>query len=138
MEEGRQGLWGKTKKGFKYVYDHHFSEFDWFMKADDDTFVIIENLKALLVDYDTNSPIHFGHHFKYLGGYFAGGAGYVLGREALKRFVVNGINNASICHQGDNGDEDVNLGENVRNRNGSSGHTFQFRGLYEEAQCDPR
>ena len=104
-------MWGKTKKGFQYVYDHHFSEFDWFMKADDDTFVIIENLKALLVDYDSDSPIHFGHHFKYLGGYFAGGAGYVLGREALKRFVVSGINNVSICHQGDNGDEDVNLGE---------------------------
>ena len=114
MEEGRQGLWGKTKKGFKYVYDHHFSEFDWFLKADDDTFMIIENLKALLVDYDTNSPIHFGHHFKYLGGYFAGGAGYVLGREALRRFVVNGINNASICHQEDNGDEDVNLGEKIK------------------------
>ena len=47
-----------------------FSEFDWFLKADDDTFVIIENLKALLVDYDTNSPIHFGHHFKALGGFF--------------------------------------------------------------------
>jgi len=56
VEEGRQGLWGKTKKGFKYVYDHHFNDFDWFMKADDDTFVIIENLKSLLVDYDTNSP----------------------------------------------------------------------------------
>ena len=84
-----------------------FSEFDWFLKADDDTFVIIKNLKALLVDYDTNSPIHFGHHFKALGGFFSGGAGYVLGREALRRFVVNGINNASICHQEDNGDEDV-------------------------------
>ena len=69
--------------------------------------MIIKNLKALLVDYDTNSPIHFGHHYKHLGEYFSGGAGYVLGREALRRFVVNGINNASICHQEDNGDKDV-------------------------------
>jgi len=68
-----------------------------------------------------NSPIHFGHHFKYLGGYFAGGAGYVLGREALKRFVVSGINNASICHQGDNGDEDVNLGACMRRLNVTHG-----------------
>ena len=67
VEEGRQGLWGKTKQGFKYVYDNHFEEFEWFMKADDDTFVIVENLKYLLANYSTNDPIHFGHHFKYLG-----------------------------------------------------------------------
>ena len=67
VKEGRQGLWGKTKQGFKYVYDNHFEEFEWFMKADDDTFVIVENLKYLLANYSTNDPIHFGHHFKYLG-----------------------------------------------------------------------
>ena len=139
MEEGRQGLWGKTKKGFKYVYDHHFNEFDWFMKADDDTFVIIENLKSLLEDYDTNTPIHFGHHFKYLGGYFAGGAGYVLGREALRRFVVNGINNASICNQGDGGDEDVNFGKNFHPRDLHWMKVItNFRDLHEEAECYPR
>ena len=34
----------------------------------------------------------------------------MLSRESLRRFVVEGINNKSICHQGDDGDEDVNLG----------------------------
>ena len=67
VPEGRQGLWGKTKRGFKYVYEHHYDEYEWFMKADDDTFVIVENLKDLLSNYDTMEPIHFGHHFKYLG-----------------------------------------------------------------------
>ena len=37
------------------------------MKADDDTFVIIENLKDMLSEYDTNDPIHFGHHSQALG-----------------------------------------------------------------------
>ena len=36
----------------------------------------------------------------------------MLSRESLRRFVVEGINNKSICHQGDDGDEDVNLGNN--------------------------
>ena len=111
ISEGRQNLWGKTKGGFQYCYQHHREEFDWFIKADDDTFMVIENLKEFLRPFDTNEPIHFGHHFKYLGGYFAGGAGYVLSRESLRRFVEEGITNSSICQASDGGDEDVNMGE---------------------------
>ena len=111
ISEGRQNLWGKTKGGFQYCYQHHRDEFDWFLKADDDTFMVIENLKEMLRPFDTNEPIHFGHHFKYLGGYFAGGAGYVLSRESLRRFVEEGITNSSVCKASDDGDEDVNMGE---------------------------
>ena len=66
-EEGRQGLWGKTKRAFKYVYENHFDEYEWFLKADDDTFVVVENLKAVLANHSTNDPIAFGHNYKYLG-----------------------------------------------------------------------
>ena len=67
VEDGRDGLWTKVKLGFQHVYENHFDNFDWFMKADDDTFVIIENLKDMLSEYDTNDPIHFGHHSQALG-----------------------------------------------------------------------
>ena len=60
IASGRASLWNKTKKvknnfflsqicpanqAFTYVWENHREDADWFIKADDDTFVIIENLK---------------------------------------------------------------------------------------------
>ncbi|RLO12107.1 hypothetical protein DYB28_002207 [Aphanomyces astaci] len=42
-------LWQKHKHTLQYAWDHHrFDGFDWFYKSDDDAYVIVENLQALL------------------------------------------------------------------------------------------
>ena len=64
MPEGRNNLWGKTKAAFKYIHEHHLDEADWFLKSDDDTFVIVENLRYLLEPYNGSDPIYFGCKFK--------------------------------------------------------------------------
>lgn len=43
-EQGRVWLWHKAKEAFKYVYENHIDEADWFFKADDDTYVGISML----------------------------------------------------------------------------------------------
>lgn len=88
-KEGRDQLYWKTIRAFHYAYDHHIDEADWFLKADDDTYVIIDNLRWILANHTPDEPIYFGRRFKPYAkqGYMSGGAGYVLSKEALRRFV---------------------------------------------------
>ncbi|XP_005999516.2 glycoprotein-N-acetylgalactosamine 3-beta-galactosyltransferase 1 isoform X2 [Latimeria chalumnae] len=88
-KEGRDQLYWKTIKAFQYVQEHHLNDADWFMKADDDTFVVVDNLRWILSKYSPDKPIYFGRRFKpYVKqGYMSGGAGYILSKEALNRFV---------------------------------------------------
>ncbi|XP_075246978.1 glycoprotein-N-acetylgalactosamine 3-beta-galactosyltransferase 1-like [Convolutriloba macropyga] len=45
---GYHALWSKTMYTFRYLYLHYVNEYHWFMKADDDTYVVVENLKLFL------------------------------------------------------------------------------------------
>ncbi|XP_028661681.1 glycoprotein-N-acetylgalactosamine 3-beta-galactosyltransferase 1-B-like isoform X2 [Erpetoichthys calabaricus] len=89
MKEGRDQLYWKTIHALHYLEQHHFNESDWFLKADDDTFVIVDNLRWILANYTPEEPIYFGKRFRPFTrqGYMSGGAGYVLSKGALQRFV---------------------------------------------------
>ncbi|XP_064456414.1 glycoprotein-N-acetylgalactosamine 3-beta-galactosyltransferase 1-like [Ornithodoros turicata] len=113
VHESRANLWGKTKASFLEVYNNYLNESDWFLKADDDTYVIVENLRYFLLDKNSSEPVYYGCRFKpYVKqGYMSGGAGYVLSREAVKRFIEQGLHDPTKCRQDHNGAEDVEIGK---------------------------
>lgn len=131
VSEGRENLYWKTIRALQYIHQHHLQDADWFLKADDDTFVVVENLRHLLARYDPEEPLYLGRRFAPFvsQGYMSGGAGYVLSREALRRFV-RGFRSGRCSHFSDI--EDMALGrcmesmevEPVDTRDQLGRHTF--------------
>lgn len=87
------------KESFRLIYRNYSDKFDWFLKTEDDTYIVMENLRYLLYAYDPMEPLAFGHLInssEVKQGYLANGAGYVLSKAALKR-LYEGLNSTTKC-----------------------------------------
>ncbi|XP_045612202.2 glycoprotein-N-acetylgalactosamine 3-beta-galactosyltransferase 1 [Procambarus clarkii] len=105
-------LWDKVTQGFQWAYGHR-EEFDWVVKADDDTFLVVEHLQAALSALDPDQPLASGVHLRtWETGktYLNGGAGYVLSRGAVTRLVEEGLQARACKDNLELGlNEDVNM-----------------------------
>jgi glycoprotein-N-acetylgalactosamine 3-beta-galactosyltransferase len=124
VHDDRSRLWQKSKEAFRYIYEYYRDKADWFLKADDDTFVIVENLRYMLQKFKPTDPIYFGSQLKKEDlkhiihskneKFVSGGAGYVLSRNALTRLVniaLQGKSKHGECNYTKNmGNEDIEIG----------------------------
>ncbi|CAL8099840.1 unnamed protein product [Calicophoron daubneyi] len=108
--ETRSHLWSKMRTILREVYKHA-DHYDYFYKADDDTYAVYENLQKILEFRSPTQPFMTGYLWRTLvkGGYFSGGSGYVLSREALKRIVEEAIDKHPKCPVVDEDKEDVKM-----------------------------
>lgn len=111
-DESRDQLWNKTRAAYRYVYEHHRDEYDWVLRADDDTYVIVENLRYMLSGHSPDQAMYFGCKFHLPDSvvYMSGGAGIVASREAIRLLVERGLV-AGECTEDSHGVDDVALGE---------------------------
>ena len=115
-EEIYDNLWLKTKLGFQKAYESYLQKVDWVLKADDDTFIIMENLHHLLSEYNPSEPMWFGCLLKaQRKDYMMGGAGYVLSKEAVIRLNEISLINGTRCGDENEKAEDVIMGNCLGN-----------------------
>ncbi|KAJ8024695.1 Glycoprotein-N-acetylgalactosamine 3-beta-galactosyltransferase 1 [Holothuria leucospilota] len=136
--EGRHSLWNKTRAAFTFIYTHYRDKYDWFVKADDDTFIIVDNLRYFLASKDPMQLEYYGFHLRlppemgYAIDFISGGAGYVMGKETLQT-LIKVVFDDEKCHA--NGEiaeaaEDVMMAHCLREVGITIGHTLDSLGKH--------
>jgi glycoprotein-N-acetylgalactosamine 3-beta-galactosyltransferase len=63
---GYEHLTQKSTLAFLFAYENYLNDFEWFVKADDDTYLFVDHLKAFLSEQNPLEPVTFGYNFKVM------------------------------------------------------------------------
>ncbi|KAK3100254.1 hypothetical protein FSP39_016982 [Pinctada imbricata] len=111
FQETKETLLNKITYALFHVYKYYLQEFDWILKADDDTYVVMENLRFMLTSHSSNEPGYIGYHFRahLTHGYHSGGAGFVISRKGLDQMMTQGYERGLCTITGEV--EDMEIGK---------------------------
>uniref|UniRef100_A0A0K8WBW0 Glycoprotein-N-acetylgalactosamine 3-beta-galactosyltransferase 1 n=1 Tax=Bactrocera latifrons TaxID=174628 RepID=A0A0K8WBW0_BACLA len=107
--------WDTMKVSLFHVHQYYANDIDWLLMVYDNNYVVLENLRKMLKPYTPNEPINFGckmwdnDNQTYMHG------GIVLSHEALRRLVVKGFTNSSLCNPNDSAYANEEMGKCLKN-----------------------
>jgi glycoprotein-N-acetylgalactosamine 3-beta-galactosyltransferase len=105
-----------------HIYNNFMDEFDWFLYANDDTYIAMENLKYFVKDKCPNEGKLYGKVMKHppwdketlksgdnSRGFIQGGSGWLSSHEAIKRFgeAMKRDPNFCVCGNGAREDQEI-------------------------------
>ncbi|KAI6243165.1 hypothetical protein M3Y99_00140100 [Aphelenchoides fujianensis] len=111
----RSHSWEKIRRVFRYIHESVGDRFDWILRADDDSYVVMENARRLAAEFDPQRPLVLGYRWGFFEargewssrGYTDGGV-YMVSREGAR--VFNEImQNETICPDFHRAEEDQEL-----------------------------
>jgi len=133
-DTNRLNLTTKTIETLLYANRILIEDFDWILKADDDTYVIMENLKKFLSNKCPNEMTYYGFRYKpyapdsFTHDFNSGGAGYVISNKAVRIFSENYLGNGRFCRN-TTGSEDVDIAKCMKEINVLPGDSRDEHGL---------
>ncbi|XP_017840350.1 glycoprotein-N-acetylgalactosamine 3-beta-galactosyltransferase 1 [Drosophila busckii] len=99
---GLTDKWQRLRAQLEYVYNYHYADGDWFLIVNDDNFVVVDNLRHMLLPYNPKQRTYFGCKLKSAQNqtYMYDRSGIVLSSAALQQFVLKALPNETICSSG--------------------------------------
>jgi hypothetical protein len=90
IHDSYEELTAKVYHTIKDVYKRH-NYFDWYLKADDDTFIFVDNLKKFLSEKNSSMPITYGYNFKVIvpNGYHSGGKLIIITKITYFKYLFD-------------------------------------------------
>ena len=97
---GRNHIASKSKAAWNHIFANYLNKADFFVKADPDTYIVVENMKRFLEDKNTSKPEFYGHMMALPSTnvtYASGGPGIILTRESVRRLVTKAFKLKKDC-----------------------------------------
>eukprot|EP00051_Salpingoeca_urceolata_P035409 m.509190 g.509190 ORF g.509190 m.509190 type:complete len:523 (-) comp91699_c0_seq1:15-1583(-) len=113
-KESRDMLWRKAQLAWMYMYSHFLDSADWFIRLDDDSYVMVDNLREFLQGYNASEAHWLGRPmFADNVWFYSGGAGNIMSREALRVLGAAGKTDPDVFASWDTFADDLEISDTL-------------------------